>query len=148
MQRIDAIAEAILRREGQFLNDPDHPCGATGPGVVIGTPRSPGRYTGRDGGGDAAERPVTGGDTAGRGLPTGPVLRSGMDRRLRAVLTPVTAGVAAGRIGPAPLEDAGLGPLARAGAAGPRAAGATTCAAAVMRPLLVERRAERIAAWA
>ena len=39
MQDIRQIAEAIVRREGGYVNDPDDPGGATNHGVTIGTMR-------------------------------------------------------------------------------------------------------------
>lgn len=39
MQSIEAIAEAIVAREGGYVNDPDDPGGATKHGVTIGTLR-------------------------------------------------------------------------------------------------------------
>lgn len=39
MQSVRQIAEAIVRREGGFVNDPDDPGGATNHGVTIGTMR-------------------------------------------------------------------------------------------------------------
>ena len=49
MQDIRQIAEAIVRREGGYVNDPDDPGGATNHGVTIGTMRRLGLDLDRDG---------------------------------------------------------------------------------------------------
>ena len=38
MPTVDSIAEAIIAREGGFVNDPDDPGGATNFGVTTGRP--------------------------------------------------------------------------------------------------------------
>lgn len=49
MLSVDAIARAIVAREGGFVNDPDDPGGATNHGVTIGTLRRLGLDLDRDG---------------------------------------------------------------------------------------------------
>ena len=39
MQSVEQIADAIIAREGGYVNDPDDPGGATKHGVTIGTLR-------------------------------------------------------------------------------------------------------------
>jgi len=49
MLSVDAIARAIVAREGGFVNDPDDPGGATNHGVTIGTLRRLGLDLDHDG---------------------------------------------------------------------------------------------------
>ena len=55
MQTVQAIARAIVAREGGFVNDPDDPGGATNFGVTIGTMRSLGLDLDGDGDIDLAD---------------------------------------------------------------------------------------------
>lgn len=54
-QTVREIAEAIVAREGGFVNDPDDPGGATNFGVTIGTMRALGLDLNGDGGVDVAD---------------------------------------------------------------------------------------------
>lgn len=55
MQTVEAIARAILRREGGYVNDPDDPGGATKFGVTVHTMRRLGMDLDGDGDVDAAD---------------------------------------------------------------------------------------------
>jgi len=55
MQSVDAIARAIVAREGGYVNDPDDPGGATKYGVTVHTMRRLGLDLDRDGDVDAAD---------------------------------------------------------------------------------------------
>ena len=55
MQTVEAIATAIVAREGGFVNDPDDPGGATNYGVTIGTMQRLGKDLNRDGRVDIAD---------------------------------------------------------------------------------------------
>ena len=55
MPSVDAIARAIVAREGGFVNDPDDPGGATKHGVTLATLRRLGIDLDRDGDTDAAD---------------------------------------------------------------------------------------------
>ncbi|MEM8788847.1 MAG: holin-associated N-acetylmuramidase [Pseudomonadota bacterium] len=55
MQSVDAIAQAIVAREGGYVNDPDDPGGATNFGVTIHTMRRLGLDLDSDGDIDAAD---------------------------------------------------------------------------------------------
>lgn len=55
MQTVEQIAEAIIRREGGFVNDPDDPGGATNHGVTVHTMRRLGLDLDADGDVDAAD---------------------------------------------------------------------------------------------
>lgn len=55
MLSVDAIARAIVAREGGFVNDPDDPGGATNHGVTIATLRRLGIDLDRDGDSDIAD---------------------------------------------------------------------------------------------
>ncbi len=55
MLSVDAIARAIVAREGGFVNDPDDPGGATNHGVTIATLRRLGIDLDRDGDSDTAD---------------------------------------------------------------------------------------------
>lgn len=55
MQTVEEIAEAIVAREGGYVNDPDDPGGATHFGVTIGTMRRLGLDLTGDGGVDVAD---------------------------------------------------------------------------------------------
>ncbi|MBU2956755.1 holin-associated N-acetylmuramidase [Paracoccus sp. 1_MG-2023] len=55
MQTVEQIAQAIVMREGGYVNDPDDPGGATNHGVTIGTMRSLGMDLTNDGKVDAAD---------------------------------------------------------------------------------------------
>lgn len=55
MQSVDAIARAIVAREGGYVNDPDDPGGATKYGVTVHTMRRLGLDLDRDGDVDATD---------------------------------------------------------------------------------------------
>lgn len=55
MQSVEQIAEAIIRREGGFVNDPDDPGGATNFGVTVHTMRRLGLDLDGDGDVDASD---------------------------------------------------------------------------------------------
>lgn len=55
MQTVEQIAEAIVGREGGYVNDPDDPGGATNYGVTIGTMRKLGLDINGDGRVDTAD---------------------------------------------------------------------------------------------
>lgn len=143
MQSVDAIAAAIVAREGGYVDHPDDPGGATKHGVTIHTLRRLGLDTDGDGDTDRDDvRLLTVNDAIG-------IFRDHCYRkpgiwRLPEPLQPsvfdmqVNAGANAGRILQSLLNRIGFGPVTVDGVIGPATGDATHRAHDAMGSLLVD----------
>lgn len=143
MQSVDAIATAIVAREGGLVDHPDDPGGTTKHGVTVHTLRRLGIDLDGDGDSDADDiRHLSVGDAVA-------IFREHYYRRpgiwrLPHPLQPsvfdmqVNAGANAGRLLQALLNRSGFGPVTVDGVIGPATAEASHKAQAEMGPLLAD----------